>query len=616
MPVSIEDHAVRDAVAAAKTAHDVTVPVGTEMVTFRTPFPSPYDWRDVWIYHLLLDRFNRPGGPPAGTWNRQWLKFQGGTFNGVRQQLDYLKGLGVGAIWLSPCMKNCRYHDGTFHGYGIQDFLRLDPRFASAPGQEEREFRALVDEAHAREMYVIADIVLNHAGDVFQYECDGDGHCESRDGAEAGWQDEPYTIYWRDENGQGRRDWTQPPADPGVSRDAVVWPRELQRNDFFRRKGLGGEGGGDFASLKEFVTTYPTVRNVLITAHQYFVAKYDVDGFRIDTLKYIERDFARIFANAVREYALRIGKKNFLTYGEVWENDDEEKIARYVGRYAHEAAELVGVDAALDFPLAGRLPSMAKAFTAPAELVGMYQYRKQVQRNVVSSHGEASRFFVTFLDNHDYKRRFRNSQTDEWDDQLTLALGCLFSLQGIPCVYYGTEQGLNGTREVYENGGHHDWMVREALWGKPNAFDPGNKFCQTIRRLSQTRTDHPALRYGRQYFRPISGDQKHFGISPYKSGVLAFSRILNDEEVLAVANTHTLDEWSGQVIVDMSLSAHGIAYRVLFSNKPPAQVTAPDPAGTVSDAVVHEVTGNVNHGAARCVTVHLKPMEMQILTKA
>jgi hypothetical protein len=95
----------------------------------------------------------------------------------------------------------------------------------------------------------------------------------------------------------------------------------------FGDKGGVGEAGGDFASLKELVTGvqqsdtqqgphYP-VRNVLIRAYQYLIAKYDVDGFRIDTLKYIEPDFAQVFGNAMREFALSIGKKNFFTFGEV-----------------------------------------------------------------------------------------------------------------------------------------------------------------------------------------------------------------------------------------------------------------------------------------------------------
>ena len=77
----------------------------------------------------------------------------------------------------------------------------------------------------------------------------------------------------------------------------------------------------------------------------------------------------------------------------------------------------------------------------------MYVFRKQVEAGVLSSHGDATRYFVTFLDNHDVKERIRYANPanpDQYDDQVTLGVACLFSLPGIPCLYYGTEQGLHG----------------------------------------------------------------------------------------------------------------------------------------------------------------------------
>ena len=66
-----------------------------------------------------------------------------------------------------------------------------------------------------------------------------------------------------------------------------------------------------------------------------------------------------------------------------------------------------------------------------------------VEQNLISSHGEAGRYFVSFLDNHDQNERFHHPLTPQ--NQVTLGLALLFCLQGIPCVYYGTEQGLVGT---------------------------------------------------------------------------------------------------------------------------------------------------------------------------
>ena len=218
---------------------------------------------------------------------------------------------------------------------------------------------------------------------------------------------------------------------------------------------------------------------------------------------------------------------------------------------------------------------------------------------------------MTFLDNHDQHRRFYYRDPVDphrFDDQLTLGLTCLVSLQGIPCLYYGTEQGLAGQGRTLE-------AVREALWGRPNAFDPGHPFYQTIQQLTTLRKDQPALRYGRQYFRPLSGDGVHFGISRFPGGVLAFSRILNDREMVVVANTNTQDSWAGDIILDFALNPDGSRYRVLFSNQ--QQPAAPMPVmtrpGPGSSLEIREVDGTVTHGPARILRVSLRPMEVQIL---
>jgi glycosidase len=615
--------AVQAHLDAASVPAERRVRVGNRTVTVPSPFPSPADWRDQPIYFLMVDRFNNPQAPPrVEPWDGACGVFQGGTFNGIRAQLDYLAELGVGALWLSPVLKNCQYSPFTYHGYGIQDFLQVDPRFASDPeaarldpSLAEEELRALVDEAHARGLYVIFDIVLNHAGDVFEYVLD-DGSGAS----EAGWRDVAYPIRWRDTGGSGRADWSTAPADPAP--DAAIWPAEIRRNDFFRRKGQGGELGGDFASLKEFVTgfrqddprsglRYP-VRTALIRAYQYAIARFDVDGFRIDTLKYIEPEFATVFGNAMREFSQGIGKANFFTFGEVYDN--EEKIARFIGRNASEVGDLIGVDAALDFPLFYVLPGAAKGRTPPAAVVDVFEHRKQVQRDILSSHGEASRFFVTFLDNHDQAERFYyvpDDDPDHYRDQLTLAATCLFSLQGIPCLYYGTEQGLHGRGS--------DLAVREALWGKPGAFERTGPIYRAIAGIAAVRRAEPALRYGRQYFRPLSGDGQHFGISDTGPGVLAFSRILNETEVVIAANTATTTAWAGEVIVDLALNPAGVTYQVLYSNKVAGEgANVPDPvvekdAGQVSIA---EVSGAVTNGPARALPVRLGPMEVQILGRS
>jgi glycosidase len=573
-------------------------PAVDEILTLRQspapPFPSPADWRDHWIYFLLVDRFNNPAAPPRCS--DPCNHYQGGNFAGIRERLPYLKDLGAGAVWLSPVLINPAWFTDYWGGYGISDFLRIEPRFcsnpalaAADPAVADREFRDLVDRAHLHGIYVILDIVLNHTGDLFAYEGIG---------AAAPWNPEgEYAVRWRDAQGAARMDWGDI-AGVGVPRDAGIWPEEFQRNDYFRRRGIYEGSGdatiGDFDCLKELVTEYRIhgtnlfpVRSHLIRAYQYLIAKFDIDGFRIDTLQYVEPDFARVFGNAMREFALAIGKKNFFTFGEVWQDDDEDKIAEFIGRNTLKAQEFIGVDAAIDFPMRRRLVEVCKGFVPPANLAGHFDHRRQVLRKIVSSHGDAGRYYVTFLDNHDLNERFHNVR---YPEQTQLALTCLMTLQGIPCIYYGTEQGLDGRGDRRE-------YVREALWGRASAFANDHAIYRHIRNLTRLRAENPALRFGRQYFRECSGNGVDFGYSPYPGGVLAFSRILNDRELLVAANTSAMQPAQLQVVVDSNLHATGTAWRVLFSTHPQPQAPMPTAA----------------HGALRTLALKLAPMEAQIL---
>ncbi|HLQ45328.1 MAG TPA: alpha-amylase family glycosyl hydrolase, partial [Planctomycetaceae bacterium] len=387
----------------------------------------------------------------------------------------------------------------AYHSYGIQNFLAAEPRFASTPDKADAELRQLVDEAHKLGMYVVFDIVLHHAGDVFEY---------VRGGGQAEWSDTKQAIRWRDVNGQGNPAWTEAPTNPPL--DATVFPDELRHNLRFTRQGNAVSRGfhpfGDFKTLKGIATDESQdgpqpVHNVLIRAYQYVMAKFDVDAYRIDTLKFLSPDFERIFGNAMREFALSAGKKNFFTFGEVF--DDENTIAQFIGRNTASPDGLVGVDAALDYPLFFKLPNAIKGLsgTTPLDVANVFENRKRVEQNIITSHGEAGKFFVTFLDNHDQVQRFGFTGPTQLLDQIELGLGCLYSLQGIPCMYYGTEQGLSGAKDQTHG---DDSMVREALWGRTdsaghsNGFDVSHPLYRAVQRIAAVRAAQPALRYGRQ----------------------------------------------------------------------------------------------------------------------
>ena len=151
--------------------------------------------------------------------------------------------------------------------------------------------------------------------------------------------------------------------------------------------------------------------------------------------------------------------------------------------------------------------------------------------------------------------------------------------------------------------------MREAIWGQ-TGFPVTSPFYVAIQQMSALRNAEPALRYGRYYFRQVSGDQVHFGFSPYNGGVLAWSRILADSERTIVANTSTTAWPDLSVVVEQTLAGES-APRLLYSNK--ANPISPGPIATLPNAVVTQDDRTTTTGAVS-VSVSLQPMEVQILS--
>ena len=605
MPLSAFGPEVQRAFRNARDESTRTVSVDGVPVSFPSRFPSPADWRDVWIYFLMIDRFCNPDAAPVHPWNRKYGLRQGGTFGGIQAKLAYLQRLGVGAIWISPVVKAPKVDgDYTYPGYSAQDILNVDERFASDGTRDtaEKELADLINEAHARGIYVILDIVLNHTGRVFDYLLDGQvlSDFKSPEILNAPLGQEP-DVLWRNGFGQARHDWkNQLPA--GLGPDDAVWPQELQRVDFFRRRGekLTDEPGesfvrGDFGNMRQLVVEYSggKVLDVLIQCYQYWIARYDFDGFRIDTVKYVDPAAVETFGNAMREFALSIGKKNFFTFGEIW-SSDEKQIAQFVGRNGR-SEEGYGIDAALDFPMFFKLAALCRGAEPVESISRIWRERKAQDEELLSSHAEASRYFVTFLDNHDQHGRFL--QPGEPAYLAGLGLGLLFTLVGIPSVYYGTEQALTGTED-----GHDSFeSVREALWG--HGFAEDGEVYLYLQRLAAVRRKAPALRYGRVYFREVSGNGIDFGHSSGSGGILAFSRILAGEEVVVVANTHRSQSFQGRVVVD----ERSTRFIQSFSNRG----SSLDRSSSSLDAVFHSASGR-RETRAVALNLEMLPSEIQI----
>jgi hypothetical protein len=157
--------------------------------------------------------------------------------------------------------------------------------------------------------------------------------------------------------------------------------------------------------------------------------------------------------------------------------------------------------------------------------------------------------------------------------------------------------------------------VREALWGGPG-FDEQSSFYHDIHQIATIRAHQSALRYGRFYFRPLSGDGVSFGVSGFPQGVIAFSRILNEQEVVVAASTNPTQAQQLDVIVEIMLSTEGDAFEVLYSNQAGPQ--APQPVRVIPQgaATVQEVDGSIGTGPLHVVRVSLRPLEVHILRRA
>ena len=138
----------------------------------RLHVPSP-DWRDQVVYFVMTDRF-ADGDPRnndlgAGEYDpARNSHYSGGDLRGLRQRLDYIRGLGATAVWLTPPVAN-QWLDPTagytgYHGYWAEHFKRVDRHLGTLA-----DYRALSRALHGRGMYMVQDIVLNHTGNFFDY---------------------------------------------------------------------------------------------------------------------------------------------------------------------------------------------------------------------------------------------------------------------------------------------------------------------------------------------------------------------------------------------------------------------------------------------------------------
>ena len=136
-------------------------------------------------------------------------------------------------------------------------------------------------------------------------------------------------------------------------------------------------------------------------------------------------------------------------------------------------------------------------------------------------------------------------------------------------------------------------------------------FATAIQEITAVRDANPALRYGRHYVRPISGDGHSFGTGVWKGGVVALSRILYDTEALVVVNTSPTVPWNGYIIVDRDINPSGSALTGLWPSGAPNL-----PVTELANVTVAEPDGSTGSGPLSVVQVQLAPMETLVVTSA
>jgi glycosidase len=580
------------------------------LIQGKTFTPSPVAWEDQILYFLLVDRFsdgqeagyrdlsgatvstgNTPLFKPADALNAvqtpqdaaQWRNagglYVGGTLAGITSKLGYLKRMGVTALWLSPVLKQVAFQE-TYHGYGIQDYLQVNPRFGSAD-----DLRKLVDTAHTGGLRVILDIILNHTGDVFSYHPnrypatrpDGSQFLDSR------WDGNLYDVAgFNAANGAPTVPFAvaNPAAPPGP--DDAVWPIEFQDPATFTRKGhivnfdYNPEYlDGDFFDLKDVHQGQGPVDNYQPSAalgyqcevYKYWMALADLDGYRIDTVKHMDPGATRLFGSAMHEFAQRLGKDNFYLIAEITG-----------GRgFAFDTLGITGLDAALgidDIP--GKMEGLAKGQANPEDYFNLFRNSSLVGQG---SHTWFRDKVVTFFNDHDQVSKGQDKARFCADPGaarlLPGALAVNLMTLGIPCIYYGTEQAFDG----HGSGDGADRFIREAMLGGGfgsfasrgrHFFDESSPGYRSLQALAGLRRSDRIFTRGRQYLRPISGDGVQFGLPAMVGGQLrslvAWSRLLDDQEAVVVINTDPDNTTAAWVTVDATLHAVGSALTCVFSS--------------------------------------------------
>jgi cyclomaltodextrinase len=441
------------------------------------------DWvKDAIFYQIFPDRFARservskpsnlePWGSPPTTFG-----FKGGDLLGVTERLDYLRELGITAIYFNPIFQSTANH--RYHTY---DYYRVDPILGG-----NAAFRRMLDAAHDRGIRVVLDGVFNHASRGF-YQF---SHALENGAAS------PYLdwFYFDEERLQA-----------GEQLDAYpcLEQANLARNGHSLER-LGYRAWWDLPALPKLNTDTEAVRRFIFDVARYWI-EFGIDGWRLDVPGEIDDDeFWREFRRVVK-----VANTDAYIVGELWgdscrwlQGDQFDAVMNYI--FNRACLGFFGGDRldTTQHPGGYTLqPQSATQFAdAVDDLLALYDWEVTlVQLNLLGSHDMPR--FLTLVQ----------------QDKPAMKLATLFQMTfpGAPCIYYGDEIGMEGA---------HDPDCRRAFPWDEACWD--YDLLSFFRRATRLRHEHPALRRGR-YIRLHADDQHN---------VCAFARQGESETLVVVLN--------------------------------------------------------------------------------
>ncbi len=417
------------------------------------------DWRDQIMYLAMIDRFDdgdsRNNDQGAGEYDpADEARYSGGDLAGVTRRIDYIRGLGATALWITPPVANQWWDEkvgyGGYHGYWAENFRKVDAHFGNL-----EDYKLLSRCLHADGMYLVQDIVVNHVGNFFRYDGDIDADDSTRN-------------FHLNVDAKSHSAPTQFPFslnDPRRAEDrkAAIYHWTPRIRDFNNR---AQQLDWQLAELDDINTESPLVRKALRESYGFWIREVGVDAYRVDTAFYVPADYFDDFLHArdakapgILRVAGATGHKDFHLFGEGFGIDTPyaDTQARRIDSYMRDPKGRQLLPAMINFPLYGStLDVFAKG--RPSDVLA------HRIRNMMEIHADPHRM-PSFVDNHDVERFLAGGS----EAGLRQSLLLIMTLPGIPVIYYGTEQGFSKQRAAMfasgvDSGGRDHFNVDAPLY--------------------------------------------------------------------------------------------------------------------------------------------------------